>query len=262
MKKTVADVAKIQGARLEQAMVGGRRWSGDDFAALLAGHPLQRHLVRLLVMGVYADGRVTATFRLTEEGDLSDADDAPFVLPPDATVGIVHPLDVEPPVAAAWGELLADYEVVPPFAQLGRPVREVLPAELDLDDLDRFAPHRIPPGPMVRILEAAEWERGAPQDGGVYALHAKHFPGADQTAVVEYEDGLWAGYVTEAGPQRLTHVYVLPGRVPAADLGWGLDRHGQYQDTTFRPLRWRDVDPIVRSEVLGDLEQLVAKAEA
>jgi predicted DNA-binding WGR domain protein len=259
VRKTVADVAKVQGGRLEQAMVGGRRWPASDFEALLVRHPLQRHIVAPLVLGTYAeDGALEATFRLTDEGDYADADDEPFALPSDARVGIVHPLALDDAQRAAWGEVLADYELVPPFPQLGRPVYELAPDDLEARDITRFASYAIAPGALVRILENLDWNRGDPQDAGAFHLHSKYFAGADATAILQYESGIPVGYITDAEDQRVTHLYVIAGHGEGWDFGYGLEG---YRGDEGRLLRWRDVEPVMRSEILSDVQHLVAKAQ-
>jgi hypothetical protein len=259
LRKTVADVAKVQGGRLEQAMVGGRRWAAADFEALIVRHPLQRHIVAPLVLGTYApDGALTTTFRLTDEGDYADADDEPFALPGDARVGIVHPMALDDDARAAWGEVLADYELVPPFPQLGRPVYDLEPEDSDARVITRFNTYEIGPGALVRILENLDWTRGVPQDAGAFHLHSKYFPDADSTAVVQYEHGIPAGYIVEAEDQRVTMVYVIPGRGDAWDFGYGLYDRGREERHL---LRWADVEPVMRSEVLSDIQHLVAKAK-
>ena len=107
-------MAKIQAARLEQAMVTQRRWSVEDFERFVVNHPLQRHLARLLV---WRDAH--ATFRVTDELDYADADDEPVAI--GGEIGIVHPLQLFRGERAAWGEQLADYEIVPPFAPARAP---------------------------------------------------------------------------------------------------------------------------------------------
>lgn len=58
--------------------------------------------------------------------------------------------------------------------------------------------------------------------------------------------------------QSPIHRYVIAGSHNGWDLGCGLrgrpDRYGSH------PLRWRDIDGGVRSEVVTDAEQLVAQA--
>ncbi len=112
LKKGVAEVAKVQAVRLEQAMVTGRRWTPTEFETLLARHPLMTHLVRLLVWGRYDDaGTLTATFRLTEDGGYADSKDAPCALDGKGSIGVVHPLHLSADERSAWGELLSDDEL-------------------------------------------------------------------------------------------------------------------------------------------------------
>ncbi|XAY03535.1 hypothetical protein DSM112329_00354 [Paraconexibacter sp. AEG42_29] len=256
LRRTVADVAAVQAVRLEQAMVAGRRWSAGDFDALLARHPLQRHLIRPLIMGAFDGPDLTATFRLADEGDLADAGDEPVILPDDARVGIVHPLLLDDAARQAWGQVLADYMLVPPFPQLDRVVRDVEPEELTARDLARFAGLAVAPTTIVRVLEKAGWARGAVADGGLFHLHTRFFAATDTTVVVEYEDGIHTGYIPDSGEQRLTHVYAFVDRPATWNPDYGL------HDWTAEPGpdRWHDVHPVVRSEALADLLTLTEVA--
>jgi predicted DNA-binding WGR domain protein len=58
VKKQVADVAKIQAWRLEQALVTQRRWTAEEFDRYLVRHPLMSNLVHSLRVGnVWREGR-------------------------------------------------------------------------------------------------------------------------------------------------------------------------------------------------------------
>ena len=82
LKKTLREVLKIQAERLEDAMVTGRRWTPDEFQTLLVKHPLMVNLVRQLVLAAYDDaGKVTQTFRVTEDQTLADHNDEEIGLP-------------------------------------------------------------------------------------------------------------------------------------------------------------------------------------
>lgn len=123
IKKQVAEVAKIQAVRLEQAMVTGRRWQSSEFELLFVRHPLMNYLARLLVWGGFdASGQLVAAFRVSEDRTLADSEDNPFDLAGLDQVGIVHPLMLDEAQLTGWGQLFADYAIVPPFAQLGRPI--------------------------------------------------------------------------------------------------------------------------------------------
>ena len=112
---------------------------------------------------------MTATFRVTDELDYADAADEPVTL--DGEIGLVHPLQLSDEARAAWGEQLADYEIVPPFPQLGRPVYDVEPGEQRDRRLKRFARHKIAAATLVRQLENLGWQRGNAYDNGIFTLH-------------------------------------------------------------------------------------------
>ena len=244
LRKQVADVAKLQAERLEQAMVTQRRWAFADFERFVVRHPLQRHLARALI---WRAG--TQTFRITDELDYAAADDQP--VKPAGEVTIVHPLQLSDTELAAWGELFGDYELVPPFAQLGRPV-------FDVDEAARGQELLAYPDPpiagttLVRLLERLGWQRGFTGDAAIFNAHAKTYPGAGQTVVVEYEPGVQTDNF-DVEDQTLEQVYVLDGNVASAlEVGRG--------EPPFGRVAWGDVDPIVRSEVLSDIHTILERA--
>ncbi len=142
-------------------MIARRRWQADAFATYLVRHPLVTHLVRRLVFGAYdASGALIGTFRVAEDATYAGAQDELFVLPEGARVGVVHPLEIDVSAVAAWGQRLSEYEILQPFAQLGRDT----PRDVTLADLERFAPV----GSLKLLaLERRGWRRGRPGDGGI-----------------------------------------------------------------------------------------------
>ena len=117
LKKDARTVAAQQVARLESAMCLRRRWSPENFQLFLVEHPLVRHLTRRLIWGVYsAENQLLACFRVAEDNSYSTADDDLFTLPEgDISIGTPHVLEISPTDAAAFGQLFADYELLPPF---------------------------------------------------------------------------------------------------------------------------------------------------
>jgi hypothetical protein len=251
LKKQVSEVAKVQAVRLEQAMVTGRRWPAGEFEELLVRHPLMTNLVRLVIWGVYGeDGRLEATFRVTEDQSYADPADEVFALPAEARVGLVHPLQLGEAEKAAWGEVLADYEIVPPFEQIGRPVFTLEAAERGQQELDRWKALAIPPQSLVFTLEKLGWQRGIPQGNGTVYSHSKPFEGADVTAVIEYEDGISVGYVEGWEDQQITRCSFIAGLWRPDD--YPFSKEGQLLG---------DVDPVVVSEVLSDLTTIALKGK-
>jgi hypothetical protein len=254
LKKQIADVAKIQAVRLEQAMVTGRRWSGEEFDKLLVHHPLMVHLVRRLVWASYeSSGAIASTFRVTEDQSLGDASDQPFTLAPNASVGVLHPLQLadQPHVLGQWGQLFGDYEIVSPFPQLGRPSYPLSTDQLAKKEIVHFETRgKLPAQSLVFGLEKLGWQRGVPADAGWVGEHSKQFYGANVTAVIDYEEGFSVGYWEGAGEQTIKRLFFIPG----------LYTPQMYPDHK-NALRLSDVDPIAISEVLGDCELLLTKAK-
>jgi hypothetical protein len=251
LKKQVREAAKVQADRLEQAMVTGRRWPVAEFEALLVRHPLMANLVRLLVWGGYGPrGKLLSTFRVTEDGTYADERDESCDLKGVESVGIVHPLHLADAQRIAWGTVLADYVIVPPFPQLDRPVYRLEPGEAKAKEITRFADVKVPAATLNSSLQRRGWERGQPQDAGIVSDHSKAFPAAGVTAVVEY-DGIPVYYSEGWEDQEIERCYFVAAAGGAA--GTKYRRPGAVPPG--------EVDPVAVSEVLADLALLAAKGK-
>ncbi|MDB5336124.1 MAG: hypothetical protein JWN70_1743, partial [Planctomycetaceae bacterium] len=221
LKKQIKEVATIQAGRLEQAMVTGRRWNADDFETLLVRHPLMTHLVQKLIWaGFDAAGKRVVTFRVTEERDYANPDDDAVNLKGVATVGVVHPLELTEAERERWGEVLGDYEVVSPFAQLGRNVYGLEKGEGDLDDLKRFHGMKLVAPTLVFTLEKLNWVRGVAMDGGCFDEHSKQFPAANVTAVIGYEGTVAMGYIDPDEMLKLDAIHFFEGMRKPSGYRW------------------------------------------
>jgi hypothetical protein len=248
LKKTLREVLKIQAERLEDAMISGRRWTPEELETLLVKHPLMVNLVRQLVLAAYDDaGKVTQTFRVTEDQTLADQNDEEVGLPSGGSIGIVHPAHLDEAAKSAWGQVLGDYAVIPPFAQLGRDICRPDPDDLEATAITRYRGPKIPGIVMFGMLERSQWLRDPPGDGGGFTRHSKHFPSAGLTAFIKYT-GLAMGYKEE--PQELEDVYFVPGHVKP-------ERWVRHENR----LAIKDVDTVVISEVLRLANAIVSKAE-
>lgn len=208
-------------------MVVQRRWPATEFQALLAGHPLLRHLVRRLVWTTQ-DG---PSFRVAEDGTLADVHDDGFELPEDVVVGVAHPLHLGDEVGA-WAQVFTDYEILQPFPQLGRPVFRLEQAERSSTTLDRFKGIEVQVGRLLGLTERG-WERGAPQDTGIEHEITRPLPDGGSIEVT-LAPGIEIGTPHHSADQTLR----------AVDLCSSGGR-------TFG-----DLDPVTVSEVLAELTSL------
>ncbi len=250
LKKQVREVAKVQAERLEQAMVTGRRWSPADFEALLVRHPLMINLVRLVLWGQYDEtGKLVSTFRVTEERDFADVDESPYRPDGLAAVGLVHPMHLTDEQRSAWGEIFGDYEIIPPFPQLGRTVHRLEPGEENATEILRNKGIKVPESALVGILERHGWDRGLPGGRGFFHEHSKPFDGANATAVIQY-DGIPIGDMVDWEDQDVEKCFFVPGIYTPRSYP---------EHKNALPLG--AVDPVVISEVLGTLGALASKGK-
>lgn len=252
LKKQINEIAKLQAMRLEQAMVAKRQWLPADFERLLVRHPLMTNIVRLLVWGSYnQSGNLTNSFRVTEDQTYANASDDEFELEANTKIGIVHPLQLTPERRLAWGELISDYEIIPPFPQISREIYTLEPDEIEATDITRFQDIKIPKIAIVGTLEKQNWLRGQLGDHGDYQEHLKPFPDANTTAVVRYDEGMWMGMPNE-GSDRIEHCFFLNG----------IHSYYEYSHSKLdQVMQLGNVDPVIISEVLRDLTNLASKGQ-
>ncbi|WP_329518520.1 DUF4132 domain-containing protein [Spirillospora sp. NBC_01491] len=232
LKKDVRTIAADQIARLEAAMVTGRRWTPGDFRAFLVDHPLMWHIARRLVWT--ADDR---PFRIAEDRTFAGVDDQGFDPSPTARIGLPHPYHLGDTVKA-WSDVLADYEILQPFPQLGREVHPLTEEERGGHRLGRFEGVTVPIGRVLKLTRLG-WERGAPEDNGVATLISR--PVGTCWAVVQLDPGIPVGAVDAFPEQRIEDVGVY------AAPYWRRSKNSPVLGT---------LDPVTASELIAELTEL------
>ena len=259
IKAQAEAVAKVQIRRLEQAMVAGRRWSRADFELLYVRQPLLRQLASRLIWGVFEDHadaadaaavqaasprqrpeRLLQALRLSDDGELSTADDASWAWREDEAgalhLGLIHPLELSETERAAFAQLLADYERMQPFEQLARwTAPDMAPEARDahvatLSDAGRsYSPFRL------LALKTRGWTLN--NDGGIG----------------------WSGATRELGEGLCVHLWVTPG-VDMYDVRSAppqqLNGLALRQAAPGQTVSWAALDALAFSEVLRELAYL------
>ncbi len=223
LKKDARTVAGQQLMRLESAMCSRRRWQPAQFRQFLAAHPLLRHLVQCLVWGVYRvadDGAgseaLLACFRVSADGAFMAGNDDDFALPDgDIRVGLPHALELPQSVAAEFGQLFADYELLQPFAQLGRDTYTLGAEEQSATALERWKGARVPTGRVLGLANKG-WRRGPALDGGMIVYFTK--PLTDRKEIqLTFDPGIVVGMVDEY-PEQALGVVSLPANLDQITL--------------------------------------------
>ncbi|MGI5171187.1 DUF4132 domain-containing protein [Spirillospora sp. CA-253888] len=233
LKKELRAVTDGEIERLEAAMVHGRRWTPEDFRAVLVDHPLLWHLVRRLVW-LAEDGGEVVAFRVAEDRTYADVNDDAFHPSAASRIRIAHPVLLGEALAA-WSELFADYEILQPFPQLGRPVHVLTEQERTATRLERLEGLKAPYGKLMGYSRK-RWRTAE----GDYRWIARADP-AGRHVVVNLSPGLGA-YYQGGDDQTYRAVWAgyTPGEVP--ESGGSL------------PLG--DIDPVTMSEALYDLTHI------
>ena len=237
LKKEVRALAPNHIARLEQAMVGQRRWQFAEFRQLVE-HPLLWHLVRRLVWARF-DGESATAFRVTEDRSLADVDGQTLVFANDATVGVAYPVHLGTS-APAWSEIFAQAELRQPFPQLGRDVYTLTEQEQQAETLDRFHGLTVPTGRLLG-LQRRGWQRATPQDSGIQPWLLRPLPNL-WAAVVNLDPGIVVGAPDEFPEQRITTVWV--------------DKQGLGDWQPRNARKFGELDPVTVSELLRELTEV------
>jgi predicted DNA-binding WGR domain protein len=245
LKKDAKAIASLQVTRLEMSMIDRRRWTAADFRLFFLEHPLMRHLAARLVWGLYdAQDGLTGGFRVAEDWTLADGDDAEFELPDDARVGLVHVIEMPAPLQAAFGQILADYEILQPFKQLGRETYVLTSQELASAKVDRYAGKTIATGSVMGLVNRG-WERGDAQDGGWVGWFSKAV-GDGLEVQMELDPGTVVGDISYEPKQRIPNLV--------------LRKAGSWNDDGL--LRFDKLHPVLASEVLRDADLLAPFVDA
>lgn len=244
LKKDAKAMASLQVTRLEMSMIERRRWTATDFKLFFLEHPLTRHLAARLVWGVYdANGALASGFRIAEDWTLADAEDSQTELPDDASVGIVHVIEMPPAMQAAFGQIFADYEILQPFKQLGRETYTLTPEEMKSSEIKRFEHKTVATGSVMGLINRG-WERGQAQDAGWVGWFSKRV--ADGLQVdLELDPGTIVGDISYEPKQRIPQIVLRHTGT------WGIQGHANFEC----------LDPITASEVLRDADLLAPLKE-
>lgn len=261
-KKELRGLAADQLTRLERAMVSQRSWDTDVFRELFLEHPVMVQLARRLVWTVDDPGFPTTSdphlgphvprldeggaFRVLEDNTLVDPDGRPYSLTDRASIRLAHPLRLPPVFLRDFRTAFADDGIRQPFEQLAR-------GTFSLDEEARSfgvvlgIEGKTVATPKILGLESRGWYRIAAEDNGIQFGVSRALP--DGTVLyIGLDPGVTAGDPGWAGYEEQTLTAAIATTAPRA-----------------RPLppvskgSLADLNPILASEILRDIDWLIAE---
>lgn len=230
IKRQLSSAVKALSNRLEEGMIAGRTWSLDAFKELFLSHPVVTPFAARLVFRS-SDG----TLFTVSEDQLVDTEWDEVKIPKEATITLVHRLELDEKDVAKWGHFFAESEIIQPFKQLDRPIYNLKDHPFPQKTLGT-----ILRGTLFGRLRRLGWINGMAEDAGI----------------VHEAFRLLAGRGIRAG---LYH-----GGFYVGDPGWDADEEIDvdsvwFSNTEGKKITPKDLDAIVFSEIRYDIERLLEK---
>lgn len=167
LKKQLKTVVAMQKLRLETALLADRRWSKTAWEALFVKNPVMHSFAIGLIWAAYDEDGVH-TFRYMEDGSFNTVDEDEYILPEQAHIGLVHPIELDEETLSAWKEQLSDYEITQPLAQLDRALYRIDDEEKGKLDLNRFQGRTVNALSLMGRATKLGWSKGSAQDAGMF----------------------------------------------------------------------------------------------
>lgn len=194
MKKEIKAAITSQKTRLEYALSAKREWSVEAWKNLFVKNPLMHPFAMGLIWGIYNEnGNLTQSFRYMEDGSFTTQDAEEYILPDQARISLVHPVELIDEVKAAWKEQLADYEITQPIEQLDRAVYRVTEEEADKKSMERFGGYLVNDFTLGSKLADFGWYRGSVEDAGSFNTYY-HIESTIDMGVELHFSGSYVGY--------------------------------------------------------------------
>ncbi|WP_075604004.1 DUF4132 domain-containing protein [Saccharicrinis aurantiacus] len=163
LKKTIKEEVTVQTSNLEEAYCKFRLWDGAYFQQYIEKNLFVRQLAQTLVWGVYSDYLLKDTFYIND--GFKTIDDEEFVIPEDARIAIVHPVDFDQAANAQWQAKLNGLNVTQVFDQLER---EIITIDNPDDFQITYPFSRKSPSTVIERLRKKGWNMGSVCDGGSF----------------------------------------------------------------------------------------------
>lgn len=250
--KLIRETLKAQTARLEMSFVRQRHWPVARWRELFENHPFLSSFGSGLIWGVYdPSGILLRTFRRYANGILADANGAVEDLQEiDATIAMVHPLELEQAVIVGWKAHLSRMKVKQPFPQVDRAIERMDPLHANRKSISITEGKKLSAGTFKSRAERLGWNRGSVVDAGGISSYYKLYPGAGVEVILP-TDNFWVGIDPMDEVQLGAAYFAKSGTVER-----GSYIYDEPAPNDPRVLRFDQVPAIVWSETMADLKAI------
>lgn len=168
LKKQIKATVQSQTNRLEKVLMNGRRWTVASWNKLFVENPIMHRFATGLIWGVYDGDKLTGTFRYMEDGTFNTVDEEEYALPEQASITLVHPIELPEDVLSGWKEQLDDYEIVQPIPQLTAPIIVLEEKDTNGNKITRYNGLIVKSGKISGMAKKHNMVRGEVWDAGSY----------------------------------------------------------------------------------------------
>ncbi len=238
-RKETKQVWDAQSRRLQEALSTQREWASEDWIDHILNHPVMTRMAQRLIWQGRRSDDTWIAFRPMDDLSLTDAADAEVAPDAFSVVRLAHSSQMDPGQIGAWKTHLADYEVVPLFVQIDRPLRHGDPKQTEVTDREGWG---IESFKLRSAATKLGYNRGAAEDGGWFMTYEKPFDSLKLTVVIEFTG---APLPEENEPTALIAMRIVRQR-PGRYLDWS------------KGVPFGEVPPVLVSEAWSDLHTIAA----
>jgi len=170
LKKQMKVAVQTQTNRLEKVLMNGRRWSVNAWNTLFVENPIMHRFATGLIWGVYDGNNLVESFRYMDDGTFNTVNEDEFTLPENASITLVHPIEMTAELVAQWQEQLDDYEVMQPLPQLSAPVTKLESDDIADRKVTKYRGVMAKSGKIAGMAKKYNMVRGEVGDGGSFML--------------------------------------------------------------------------------------------
>lgn len=208
-KKDFEGARALQSRNLEDAMRHGRTWTAAAWSQQLIQHPISRLIATRLLWAAQQPGAPMTLFRVDEQGHLlGDDDEHPLTLSDEHTISLPHPLDLATAQLEIWGQVMGDYEIIPPFEQLDRLIVTLAPGDFSDDELTSYKDRTLRRNSIEALVATGRWRVRSTRYGGAHEL-IHEFPDGEHVLSLipdgKLERRRHGDIITKIAQLRVTH---------------------------------------------------------